>query len=63
MIYLTKNRELDSNMFHSKWKMKTHGIRSRVKDTLDVYDDVLVKDMMEDELSKTLELFLPKLYE
>ena len=49
-------------MFHSKWKMKTHGIRSRVKDTLDVYGDVLVKDMME-ETSKTLELFLlPKLY-
>ena len=59
MIYLTKDRELDSNMFQSKWKMKTHGIRSRVKD-----GDVLVKDMIEDETSKTLELFfLPKLYE
>ena len=39
VIYLTKDRELHSNMFHSKWKMKmkTHDIRSRVKDTLDVY--------------------------
>ena len=38
VIYLTKDRALDSNMFHNKWK----GIRSRVKDTLDVYCDVLM---------------------
>ena len=46
MIYLTKDRELDGDMLHSKWRMMTHGIMSRVKDTLDVYCDVLINDIM-----------------
>ena len=58
MVYLTKDRKLDRNMFHST-EMKTHGIRLRVKATLDVYCNVFMKDMMEEETCKALELLFP----
>ena len=55
MVYLTKDRELDRNMFQSTWK-KTHDIKLRVKAILDVYCDVFMMDMVEDETCKALEL-------
>ena len=45
-------------MFHSNWK-KMHGLRSRVKAILDVYCEVLMKGMNEDETRKALELLCP----
>ena len=63
MIYLTKNRELDGDMLNRKWRMMTHDIWSRVKGTLDVYCDVLINDMKDDETNKTPKLFfLHKMY-
>ena len=61
--HLMKDSELDGDMLHSKWWMMTHGIRSRVKDTLIVNCDVLTNNTKDDGTNKTLELFfLQKLY-
>ena len=56
VVYLTKNRELDRHMFHSIWK-KMNGLMPRVKAILDVYCEVMKKDMNDDETRKALELF------
>ena len=63
LFHLMKDSELDGDMLHSKWWMMTHGIRSRVKDTLIVYCDVLTNNTKDDGTNKTPELFfLQKLY-
>ena len=58
MVYLTKDRELDRHMFHSNWK-KMHGLKSRGKAILDVYCEVLMNSMNEDETHKVLVLLFP----
>ena len=45
-------------MFHSNWK-KMNGLMPRVKAILDVYCEVIKKDMNDDETCKALELIFP----
>jgi len=52
--YLTKGRELQHHMFHSNLKM-SHGLMSRVKAVLDVYDGVMEKGKVDESTRKALE--------